>query len=91
MYFCIFPFLFQNYKISHLYSESLSEKQVDVLDLDAWPASNELGLDPSQSDALKIALTNELALIQGPPGTGKTHVGLLIVNTLLANKNRWNP
>lgn len=28
-------------------------------------------LDPSQIEALKAALTREIALIQGPPGTGK--------------------
>ena len=35
-----------------------------------------MGLDDSQLDSLKIALTKELAIIQGPPGTGKTYMGL---------------
>lgn len=31
---------------------------------------------PPQAEALKAALTRELALIQGPPGTGKTYLGV---------------
>jgi hypothetical protein len=34
-------------------------------------------LDTSQAAALKVALTQELALLQGPPGTG-THPAALI-------------
>ncbi|CAK8681019.1 unnamed protein product [Clavelina lepadiformis] len=58
----------------------------EVLDVESWPSSEELGLDPSQTSALKTALTNELAIIQGPPGTGKTHVGLIIMKMLLKNQ-----
>lgn len=36
----------------------------------AWPDEETMGLDESQLQALKLALTNELAIIQGPPGTG---------------------
>lgn len=36
----------------------------------AWPDEEKMGLDESQLEALKLALTNELAIIQGPPGTG---------------------
>ncbi|CAK8680919.1 unnamed protein product [Clavelina lepadiformis] len=62
------------------------EKPYKILDTASWPSSKELGLDPSQTHALKTALTNELAIIQGPPGTGKTHVGLNIMKMLLKNQ-----
>ena len=48
-------------------------------------------MDQSQIDALKLALTQEVAVIQGPPGTGKTFVGLKIVEVLLNNKHQWDP
>jgi len=57
------------------------------LKTDLWPDAEKLGLDPSQVEALKFALTKELSIIQGPPGTGKTYVGLMIMKLLLANKN----
>ncbi|KAL4228883.1 NFX1-type zinc finger-containing protein 1 [Mactra antiquata] len=60
--------------------------QVDVLH-GKWPSANELGLDSSQYDAFKAALTSAITLIQGPPGCGKTYVGLQIVKTLLKNKH----
>jgi len=59
----------------------------DVLKTHQWPDTETLGLDPSQVEALKSALTQELSIIQGPPGTGKTYVGLMIMKLLLANKN----
>ena len=31
-------------------------------------------LDLHQAQALKLALTQEIALIQGPPGTGRLHI-----------------
>lgn len=61
---------------------------IDVLGQD-WPSPCKLGLNDSQTAALKLALTNELAIIQGPPGTGKTHVGIAIMNILLRNKTIW--
>jgi MoxR-like ATPase len=51
---------------------------VPVLDLRRWPSKEQLGLDESQYEALKIALTREVAVIQGPPGTGKTFLGLKV-------------
>ncbi|KAG7494034.1 NFX1-type zinc finger-containing protein 1 [Solea senegalensis] len=54
-----------------------------------WPEMEKLGLDESQMKALKLALTQELAIIQGPPGTGKTHVGLKIAQALLTNQDLW--
>jgi superfamily II DNA or RNA helicase len=46
--------------------------------VDRWPSNEHLGLDESQHEALKIALTKEVAVIQGPPGTGKTFIGLKV-------------
>ncbi|KAL1459409.1 hypothetical protein WDU94_011393 [Cyamophila willieti] len=46
----------------------------------------EMGLNPTQFEAYKTALTRDLAIIQGPPGTGKTYVGLRIVETFLKNE-----
>jgi energy-coupling factor transporter ATP-binding protein EcfA2 len=51
-----------------------------------WPSGEELGLDPSQYQALKAALTRELVVIQGPPGTGKTYMALKIAGILIENK-----
>ncbi|XP_052414800.1 NFX1-type zinc finger-containing protein 1 [Carassius gibelio] len=56
----------------------------------AWPDEEKMGLDESQLQALKLALTNELAIIQGPPGTGKTYVGLKIARALLENHEAWS-
>uniref|UniRef100_A0A672NNV5 Zinc finger NFX1-type containing 1 n=1 Tax=Sinocyclocheilus grahami TaxID=75366 RepID=A0A672NNV5_SINGR len=56
----------------------------------AWPDEEKMGLDESQLEALKLALTNELVIIQGPPGTGKTHVGLKIARALLENHEAWS-
>ncbi|KAM3962671.1 NFX1-type zinc finger-containing protein 1 [Aphomia sociella] len=56
-----------------------------VLDLERWPISISLGLDSSQWEAYKFALTREFAVIQGPPGTGKTFIGVKIASTLLKN------
>nr|XP_055068724.1 NFX1-type zinc finger-containing protein 1 isoform X2 [Misgurnus anguillicaudatus] len=57
---------------------------------EAWPDEEKLGLDESQLQALKLALTKELAIIQGPPGTGKTYVGLKIARALLDNHKAWS-
>ncbi|CAG8508889.1 3900_t:CDS:10 [Acaulospora colombiana] len=45
-------------------------------------------LDKTQSQALVSALSREVALIEGPPGTGKSYIGVQIMRTLLAEKNR---
>lgn len=44
-----------------------------------------MGLDHSQLEAYKFALTREFAVIQGPPGTGKTFLGIIIASTILEN------
>ncbi|KAL3857885.1 hypothetical protein ACJMK2_012514 [Sinanodonta woodiana] len=64
-------------------------RAVKVLDSTTWPSSKELGLDMSQLEALKLALTKEITLIQGPPGTGKTTMGIRIAELLLRNKHAW--
>lgn len=46
-----------------------------------------LGLNSTQYDAYKLALTHEFAVIQGPPGTGKTFLGVKIAETLLNNSS----
>lgn len=55
-----------------------------VLDTEQWPI-RAFGLDESQMEAYKFALTREFAVIQGPPGTGKTYLGVKIASTLLKN------
>jgi hypothetical protein len=62
---------------------------IDITDDDSWPSSDDLELDESQLSAIKMALTQEIAVIQGPPGTGKTYIGYKIVQTLLQNKKVW--
>ena len=55
-----------------------------------WPTVKMTDLDDSQLKAVKMALTQEVAVIQGPPGTGKTYIGLKIVQALLNNRKVWN-
>ncbi|XP_078457991.1 NFX1-type zinc finger-containing protein 1 [Lampetra planeri] len=62
---------------------------VDVVDARQWPSADDLRLDESQAEALRLALSRELAIIQGPPGTGKTYVGLKIAQLLLHNAPVW--
>ncbi|XP_050072910.1 NFX1-type zinc finger-containing protein 1 [Anopheles maculipalpis] len=62
--------------------------QFDLKKPDEWPAvalTRAAGMNASQYEAFRMALTNQFTLIQGPPGTGKTFIGLRIVETLLAN------
>ncbi|XP_077982503.1 NFX1-type zinc finger-containing protein 1-like [Glandiceps talaboti] len=67
-----------------------TEHLIPILELDSWPTADDLGLDDSQVNALKTALTKEFAIIQGPPGTGKTYLGLKIVQMLLCNHRFWS-
>ncbi|CAG9786568.1 unnamed protein product [Diatraea saccharalis] len=66
-------------------NNTLKELSFDVLSSDNWPQSISFGLDDSQMEAYKLALTREFAVIQGPPGTGKTFIGVKIASTLLRN------
>lgn len=43
-------------------------KAVQVLDENLWPNKIYFGLDESQFDALRAALTKQFVIIQGPPG-----------------------
>lgn len=65
-------------------------QNVFIMNDQLWPKSSYLGVDDSQFEAIKAALTKQLVVIQGPPGTGKTYVGLRIVQILLRNKHLWN-
>lgn len=56
-----------------------------------WPTKERIGLDDSQFEALRQAMTKRLAIIQGPPGTGKTYVGLKIVQVLLQKITGMGP
>ena len=68
-----------------------NEHLVNIVEDSAWPSADELELDKSQLAAIKMALTQEIAVIQGPPGTGKTYIGYKIVQTLLQNRHIWDP
>ena len=70
---------------------ALVSNPVDLLQPNDWPLKTLVQLDESQLDAVKMALTQEISVIQGPPGTGKTYIGYKIVQTLLQNRNVWDP
>lgn len=62
------------YDFSCLFNKDISsttEKKINVLNPRDWPSKEILGFDESQIEALRLALTKELAIIQGPPGTGE--------------------
>lgn len=75
--------------LSDIFSRNM-EKQFDVLDANTWPSAEELGLNSSQYEAYKLALTHEFTIIQGPPGTGKTFLAIKIAETLLNNLPQLN-
>ncbi|KAK4872846.1 hypothetical protein RN001_014875 [Aquatica leii] len=78
--------------ISYLQPTSMytvEDHLVQVNDPNAWPGVRNLGLDQTQYDAFRSALTKELVVIQGPPGTGKTYLGLKIAKTLIQNETHW--
>ncbi|XP_074653872.1 NFX1-type zinc finger-containing protein 1-like [Tubulanus polymorphus] len=74
---------------AHMVSMYTGQYNIRPLDDRNWPTPEKIGLDQSQWDALKLALTKEIAIIQGPPGTGKTYIGLELVKVLLDNANVW--
>lgn len=65
--------------------------QVKNCNVTQWPQIEDTMLDHSQLEALKMALTQEIAVIQGPPGTGKTFIGIKIVQALVTNRKQWDP
>ena len=80
------------FDLRSLYPDDKSNEQsVNILNDSDWPKADEIELDQSQLNAIKMALTQEIAVIQGPPGTGKTYIGYKIVQTLLQNRNVWDP
>ncbi|KAI8436677.1 hypothetical protein MSG28_010165 [Choristoneura fumiferana] len=66
-------------------TKDLSKVDFKVLEEKTWPSETMLGLNSTQYEAYKLALTHEFAVIQGPPGTGKTFLGVKIAETLLNN------
>lgn len=66
-----------------------SRNKINILNPLEWPSKESLGFDESQIEAVRLALTKELAIIQGPPGTGKTYIGLKIAQALLMNTDVW--
>ncbi|CAG5132361.1 unnamed protein product [Candidula unifasciata] len=86
------------YDLSCLMHNKLS-RMVPVLTTVKWPNADAMCLNESQTSAVQLALTKELAIIQGPPGTGKTYVGLKVMQAFIENqetiaghkKKRGNP
>ena len=72
-------------------ADTRTGQSFNILDPFQWPKGDVVEMDESQIQALKLALTQEIAVIQGPPGTGKTYVGLKVVEALLNNKHQWDP
>ena len=66
-------------KPSALIYEDLLDK--DVIIPSGYEVPSE-GLNPSQKDAIDLALGKQITLIQGPPGTGKTFVSSMLVKHL---------
>lgn len=58
---------------------------MDIRNTATWPTADTLGLNDSQLNAFKSALSRKFSVIQGPPGCGKTFIGLEIISTLLLN------
>ncbi|XP_025114685.1 NFX1-type zinc finger-containing protein 1-like [Pomacea canaliculata] len=76
--------------IRHLLKDECRQNtQVTVLLPTRWPPVENTPFNQSQYDAVKTALTKEIAIIQGPPGTGKTCVGLKVAKVLLDNREVW--
>ncbi|CAM4799643.1 unnamed protein product [Rotaria magnacalcarata] len=83
----------KEFQITYRESNRVAAKftAVPLLDVNRWPTSDELHLNPKQREALILALTQKVALIQGPPGTGKTFLGVRITEMLLYNRSVWCP
>ncbi|XP_026285880.1 NFX1-type zinc finger-containing protein 1 [Frankliniella occidentalis] len=73
----------------NLNQDEVGSFSVNLHHNESWPASSDLGLDESQYEAFRGALTQKVMLIQGPPGTGKTFLGLKVATTLLNNSQYW--
>ena len=53
------------YDFTCIMPDSAVTKLFPALSTESWPSHDELSFDPSQMDAMKTALTKEIALIQG--------------------------
>jgi helicase required for RNAi-mediated heterochromatin assembly 1 len=69
--------------------EALDYENVDVLE--DWPKADMMGLDRSQSAALRRIITKRLAIVQGPPGTGKTYVSVQALKVMISNWQLGDP
>ena len=81
--FCMKDALGMNDHCSNSYSFDINKPE-------CWPNIEQVQLDQSQLDAIKMALTQKVSVIQGPPGTGKTYIGIKIVQALLNNRLVWD-
>ncbi|XP_013143932.1 PREDICTED: NFX1-type zinc finger-containing protein 1-like [Papilio polytes] len=72
----------QVYKIE---CDNYVDHEFVVEDEKTWPNYDQLGLNETQYEAFKLALTHEFAVIQGPPGTGKTFIGVKVATTCIKN------
>lgn len=62
---------------------------VKVLNYDAWPPRDAFGLDESQFEAFRAALTKQFVIIQGPPGYFN-YLYLINQATIFRNESRIN-
>ncbi|BFZ13122.1 hypothetical protein BsWGS_16161 [Bradybaena similaris] len=73
------------YNIASIMNNVYDHYPAPVLKDSEWPDADSTSLNVSQLEALKLALSHEIAIINGPPRTGKTYVGLKIVRIILEN------
>ena len=82
---------FFNKNLNHFSSIYKDRHVVHSCAFDVWPTySNAMIVDESQYEAIKHSFSHRVTLIQGPPCTGKTHVGAIILNLLLKNRQNSN-
>merc|ERR1719450_1204740 len=63
----------------------VSKKSIDnVVNVEA----KEFGLNKSQANAIKNALTRRITLIQGPPGTGKTRTACHLIKLIVQEQQK---
>ncbi|KAK6982966.1 NFX1-type zinc finger-containing protein 1 [Biomphalaria glabrata] len=79
------------YNLACVMQETYDDFSIPIWDESKWPDAYATTLNDSQLEALKLALTHEMAIIQGPPGTGKTYIGLKIMEILLENNVTKDP
>ena len=77
--------------VFNMSASGFTQNSFDVSRPECWPTVDQVQLDQSQLEAMKMALTQRVSVIQGPPGTGKTYIGLKIVQALLTNRDIWDP